>query len=58
MDGWTDGRTDERTENLPVLQDFVPYRGRCPKRRRKKKREKMKKKKKQQKDEAKYRNSI
>ena len=26
----TDGRTDERTENLPILQDFVPYRGRCP----------------------------
>ena len=23
-----DGRTDERTENLPILQDFVPYRGR------------------------------
>ena len=22
MDGWT--------ENLPILQDFVPYRGRCP----------------------------
>ena len=26
------GGTDERTENLPILQDFVPYRGRCPKR--------------------------
>ena len=26
MDGWTDGRT----ENLPILQDFVPYRDRCP----------------------------
>ena len=26
MDGWT----DERTENLPILQDFVPYRGHCP----------------------------
>ena len=26
--GWTDGRR----ENLPILQDFVPYRGRCPKR--------------------------
>ena len=26
----TDGRTDERTENLPILQDFVPYWGRCP----------------------------
>ena len=23
-------RTDVRTENLPILQDFVPYRGRCP----------------------------
>ena len=29
--GRTDGRTNERTENLPILQDFVPYRGRCPK---------------------------
>ena len=33
--GGTDGRmnerTNERTENLPILQDFVPYRGRCPK---------------------------
>ena len=28
MDRWTDGQT----ENLPILQDFVPYRGRCPKR--------------------------
>ena len=26
----TDGRTDVRTENLPILQDFVPFRGRCP----------------------------
>ena len=26
----TDGRTNVRTENLPILQDFVPYRGRCP----------------------------
>ena len=25
-----DGRTNERTENLPILQDFVPYWGRCP----------------------------
>ena len=23
-------RMDGRTENLPILQDFVPYRGRCP----------------------------
>ena len=37
-DGWTngrtdgrmDGRTDEWMENLPILQDFVPYVGRCP----------------------------
>ena len=21
---------DGQTENLPILQDFVPYRGRCP----------------------------
>merc|ERR1739837_37277 len=26
----TDGRTYGRTENLPILQDFVPYRGHCP----------------------------
>ena len=26
----TDGHTYGRTENLPILQDFVPYRGRCP----------------------------
>ena len=25
-----DKQTDERTENLPILQDFVPYQGRCP----------------------------
>ena len=31
-DVWMDERTDKRTENLPILQDFVPYRGRCPKR--------------------------
>ena len=33
MDGWMDrckGWTDGRTEFLPILQDFVPYRGRCP----------------------------
>ena len=34
-DGWTNGRTDGRmdgwTEFLPILQDFVPYPGRCPK---------------------------
>ena len=26
----TYGCTYGRTENLPILQDFVPYRGRCP----------------------------
>ena len=30
MDGQTDVRTDIRMENLPILQDFVPYRGCCP----------------------------
>ena len=33
MDGQTDGKTDRQTdgtENLPILQDFVPYPGRCP----------------------------
>ena len=30
MDGRTDRRTDGETENCPILQDFVPYRGRCP----------------------------
>ena len=30
MDGWMDGRADVRTEFLPILQDFVPCRGRCP----------------------------
>ena len=29
--GQTYERTNGRTENLPILQDFVPYRGRCPK---------------------------
>ena len=31
--GWPRGgnrRTDKQTENLPILQDFIPYRGRCP----------------------------
>ena len=27
---WMDKRTDGRTEFLPILQDFVPSRGRCP----------------------------
>ena len=26
----TDGWTDKRMENLPILQDFVPYWGHCP----------------------------
>ncbi len=30
MDGWIDGQM----ENLPILLDFVPYWGRCPKRKR------------------------
>ena len=29
-EGGTNGWTDGRTENLPILQDFVPYQGRCP----------------------------
>ena len=29
--GRTDVRTNVRTEFLPILQDFVPCRGRCPK---------------------------
>ena len=29
-DGCMDGQMDGRTENLPILQDLVPYRGRCP----------------------------
>ena len=28
--GWMAQGGGERTENLPILQDFVPYRGRCP----------------------------
>ena len=32
-DGRMDRRTKEHSENLPILQDFVPYRGRCPKKR-------------------------
>ena len=30
MDGQTDGQMEEQTENLPILQDFVPYWGRYP----------------------------
>ena len=29
-DGRMDERTNGQTENLPILQDFVPYWGRCP----------------------------
>ena len=33
-EGWIDrqmdGRTDRQTKNLPILQDFVPYRGCYP----------------------------
>ena len=28
---WGGGRIYGWTEFLPILQDFVPYRGRCPK---------------------------
>ena len=28
--GWTNGWTDGQMEFLPILQDFVPSRGRCP----------------------------
>ena len=28
--GWTDGWMDGWMENLPILQDFVSYRGHCP----------------------------
>ena len=31
MDGRTDIQKYGRTENIPILQDFVPYWGRCPK---------------------------
>ena len=47
---------DKRTENLPILQDFVPYRGRCPKKeKRKKKRKKGEKGKKKEERERKKR---
>ena len=29
-DGQTEGWTDRQMENIPILQDFVPYWGRCP----------------------------
>ena len=31
MNGPTDRQTDEQTENLPILQDFVPLLGPLPK---------------------------
>ena len=31
-DRWTDGHTDRYIEFLPILQDFIPCWGRCPKR--------------------------
>ena len=31
-EGGTDGCRDVHKENLPILQDFIPYRGRCQKR--------------------------
>ena len=43
--GHTDGRTDGWTEFLPILQDFVPYRGRCPKRKEERREEKKREKK-------------
>ena len=30
-DGWTNGWTAKWMEFFPILQDFVPYWGRCPK---------------------------
>ena len=30
MDGRTDVGMYEQMENLPILQDFVPYQGHCP----------------------------
>ena len=30
MDGRMDVRMDGRMENLSILQDFIPYWGRCP----------------------------
>ena len=30
-EGGTDKQTNEQTENLPILQDFIPYPGCCPK---------------------------
>ena len=32
LDGWTEGETDKRREFFPLLRDFVPSQGRCPKR--------------------------
>ena len=44
-----DKRTEGRTENLPILQDFVSYWGRCPKKERKKEIKKERKKRKERK---------
>ena len=30
MDKWKKRHMDTQTANLPILQDFVPYRDRCP----------------------------
>ena len=30
MDVWMDARMDGSMEFLPILQDLVPYQGRCP----------------------------
>ena len=30
VDKWMDEQIDQWTENLPILQDFVPYRSRYP----------------------------
>ena len=27
---WGDGRINKWTDDLPILQGFVPYKGRCP----------------------------
>ena len=30
LDGWMHGEMDGCREFLPILQDFIPYQGRCP----------------------------
>ena len=58
--GWTDvrtdGRTDVRTEFLPILQDFLPCRGRCPKKGEEKMEERKKWKEKERKNEKEKKN--